>query len=208
MTTPVTRKRENTRARLFDAATQLFAEVGLEGASVEAICERAGFTRGAFYSNFETKDELFLQLCATVADSRLDAARAQVEQLVESGALAAATDIVPLVEQVMRSAEKDRLTVLLMSEIRLHALRNAEFAAAYRVQEEEIFASVEAMIAKIVASGEISLRVDAPVAARMLLTAWEGAMVRAALEGADDEQISHAASAALGTLVAVLIASA
>ena len=47
MTTPATRSRENTRARLLDAAAQVFAEVGLDGASVEAVCDRAGFTRGA-----------------------------------------------------------------------------------------------------------------------------------------------------------------
>ena len=58
MSTPATRSRENTRARLLEAAAQVFAEAGLDGASVEAVCERAGFTRGAFYSNFESKDEL------------------------------------------------------------------------------------------------------------------------------------------------------
>jgi len=52
MSTPATRSRENTRARLLEAAAQVFAEAGLDGASVEAVCERAGFTRGAFYSNF------------------------------------------------------------------------------------------------------------------------------------------------------------
>ncbi len=206
MTTPGTRRRENTRARLLDAAAQLFAEVGLEGASVEAICERAGFTRGAFYSNFETKDELFLDLVARIADSRLTSAHARVDELVASGALACGREIVPLVEQVMLGAEKDRLTVLLMSEIQLHALRDAAFAEAYVAQEREMLASVEAMIGGIVDSGALTLRVDVPTAARMLMTAWEGAMVRTAIEGGDDVQIGRAASAALGTLVELLIA--
>ncbi|QTV80101.1 TetR/AcrR family transcriptional regulator [Microbacterium sp. NIBRBAC000506063] len=208
MTTSVTRSRENTRARLRDAAAQLFAEVGIEGASVEAICERAGFTRGAFYSNFESKDELFLDLAATVAESRLASARARVDELVASGALACTHDIVPLVEQVMLSAEKDRFTVLLMSEIQLHALRDADFAEAYVAQEREMFASIEAMIGGIVDSGALALRVDVPTAAKMLMTAWEGAMVRTAMEGGDDDQIARAASAALGTLVELLIAPA
>lgn len=208
MTTPVTRKRENTRARLMEAATQLFAEVGLEGSSVEAICERAGFTRGAFYSNFETKDELFLQLAAVTAESRLDSARARVQELVDSGVLHSEADLIPVIEQVMRSAEKDRLTVLLMSEIRLHALRDADFAAAYLVQEQQMFASIEEIVRAIVSSGICTLRVSVPVAARMLMTVWEGAMVHAAMEGADDERIGAAASAALGSLVELLIAPA
>jgi AcrR family transcriptional regulator len=51
-----------TRAALLDAAGAVFVERGFQGASVEAIAERAGFTRGAFYSNFSSKDELFAEL--------------------------------------------------------------------------------------------------------------------------------------------------
>ena len=57
---PPSARRQETRARLLDAAAEVFVEEGLQGASVEAVCSRAGFTRGAFYSNFENKEELFL----------------------------------------------------------------------------------------------------------------------------------------------------
>lgn len=53
-------RRQETRDRLEDAALEIFAEVGLPGASVEMICARAGFTRGAFYSNFSSKEQLFI----------------------------------------------------------------------------------------------------------------------------------------------------
>ena len=66
------RRREQTRARLLDAAHEVFAEVGMDAASVEMICERAGFTRGAFYSNFESKNELFLALITQLAEEKLD----------------------------------------------------------------------------------------------------------------------------------------
>jgi AcrR family transcriptional regulator len=55
-------QQRRTRAALLDAAAELFVERGFLGASVEAIAERAGFTRGAFYSNFASKDELFAEL--------------------------------------------------------------------------------------------------------------------------------------------------
>ena len=55
-------QRQRTRAALLDAAERAFAELGFQGASVEAIAERAGFTRGAFYSNFASKEELFAEL--------------------------------------------------------------------------------------------------------------------------------------------------
>ena len=60
--TTVTRRREATRERLLTAAMEVFAEKGFHGASVEQICERAGFTRGAFYSNFAAVDDLVIEL--------------------------------------------------------------------------------------------------------------------------------------------------
>src|SRR6478609_1371282 len=82
-----TRSRERTRRKLLDAAAQVFAEVGLDAASVEAVCDRAGFTRGAFYSNFDSKDELFLELAGTVARERVQAVRDRVRELEHQGAL-------------------------------------------------------------------------------------------------------------------------
>jgi AcrR family transcriptional regulator len=53
-----------TRARLLDAAAQLIAERGYAGASVGDIAAAAGFTKGAFYAHFASKEELFAQLAA------------------------------------------------------------------------------------------------------------------------------------------------
>jgi AcrR family transcriptional regulator len=55
-------KQAETRSRLLDAAERVFLRRGLGGSSVEEISAEAGFTRGAFYSNFESKDELFVEL--------------------------------------------------------------------------------------------------------------------------------------------------
>ncbi len=59
MSRPRTRPtRDETRARIFEAAAGVFAEHGVAAATIEQIASAAGFTRGAFYSNFESKDEL------------------------------------------------------------------------------------------------------------------------------------------------------
>jgi AcrR family transcriptional regulator len=55
-------KQAETRTRLLDAAERVFLRSGLHGSSVEEITAEAGFTRGAFYSNFKSKDELFVEL--------------------------------------------------------------------------------------------------------------------------------------------------
>ena len=54
--------RAQTRADLLTAARELFARQGFEGASVDQITDAAGFTRGAFYSNFDTKESLMVAL--------------------------------------------------------------------------------------------------------------------------------------------------
>jgi AcrR family transcriptional regulator len=56
--------REETRRRLFEAAAAVFEDQGIGSASVEAITSAAGFTRGAFYSNFASKDELIAAMLA------------------------------------------------------------------------------------------------------------------------------------------------
>ncbi|MFD3589985.1 TetR/AcrR family transcriptional regulator [Streptomyces sp. NPDC058683] len=64
----VTRRRVQTRARLLDAAFTVFAAKGFGRVSIEEVCEAAGFSRGAFYSNFATLDELFFALYQDRAD--------------------------------------------------------------------------------------------------------------------------------------------
>src|ERR1700744_5591393 len=54
--------RDETRDKLFEAAARVFEEQGIGGASIEAIAAAAGFTRGAFYSNFKSKDELIIAM--------------------------------------------------------------------------------------------------------------------------------------------------
>src|SRR4051812_50196100 len=54
--------RDDTREKLFEAAARVFEEQGIGGASIEAVAAAAGFTRGAVYSNFKSKDELIIAL--------------------------------------------------------------------------------------------------------------------------------------------------
>jgi AcrR family transcriptional regulator len=90
-----------TRAALLDAAAEVFVERGFQGASVEAIAARAGFTRGAFYSNFASKDELFAELLqdrvyAAYRAMAASAAEADVQPTPrESGELLAAMQADP-----------------------------------------------------------------------------------------------------------------
>lgn len=55
-------RQAQTRRELLDAAARVFVKRGFTGSSVEEISAEAGYTRGAFYSNFRSKNELFVEL--------------------------------------------------------------------------------------------------------------------------------------------------
>jgi len=54
--------RDDTKEKLFEAAAEVFEQQGIGAASIEAIAAAAGMTRGAFYSNFESKDDLIIAM--------------------------------------------------------------------------------------------------------------------------------------------------
>jgi AcrR family transcriptional regulator len=64
---------ERTRRRLLDVAVQLFAEKGFSGTAVEEIAERAGYSKGAVYSNFVSKEDLALAVLDRRIDQQLEA---------------------------------------------------------------------------------------------------------------------------------------
>jgi AcrR family transcriptional regulator len=125
--TSLSPRRRATRARLLAAAEEVFAERGFHGASVEDLCDRARFTRGAFYSNFASKDELLLALYAQHA-----------ARLHERVAEVAATPGLSL-EQVLEGVfdvwtddpDARRRWHLLSSELALHALRDEQARKAW-----------------------------------------------------------------------------
>lgn len=70
-----------TRAALMAAAAAVFAERGLERASIDEIAERAGFTKGAFYANFASKEALFLAML----DERFAERIEEIDRVIASG---------------------------------------------------------------------------------------------------------------------------
>jgi len=55
-------KKAETRSRLLEAAAKVFARRGMQQGSIDEVAEHAGFTKGAFYANFKSKEELFLAM--------------------------------------------------------------------------------------------------------------------------------------------------
>jgi AcrR family transcriptional regulator len=111
-----------TRARLLDAAEEVFGENGFGQSSLEQIAERAGYTRGAVYANFAGKDELFL----AVLDRWLDTDIARGDRL--NAASPSVADALGRLRELDGNRFADRGRFLLLSEFRLYALRNPRVA--------------------------------------------------------------------------------
>ncbi len=72
-----------TRSELIRAGLELFAEQGLDGPSLDAICERAGYTRGAFYVHFRDREDFHVAVMREVGEPLLDALLAAADDLGE-----------------------------------------------------------------------------------------------------------------------------
>jgi AcrR family transcriptional regulator len=51
-----------TRSQLMEAASKVFSRKGMQSASIDEVAQEAGYTKGAFYANFRSKEDLFLAM--------------------------------------------------------------------------------------------------------------------------------------------------
>lgn len=126
-------RRAQTRERLFAAALEAFAERGVIGASVEQICDHAGFTRGAFYSNFADKDDLVLGILRHEAEQDYHVVEEVLTDLVADARLHGKrrSELVAAALPKIFAAT-NRGTVLAQEEMELYAARQPQLREAYR----------------------------------------------------------------------------
>lgn len=137
MTQPLSARRQHTRDRLVAAAIELFAEQSIESVSVEEICERAGFTRGAFYSNFETREDLCLEIVRQNGDQALAATHRAFELIPNELATESVDEVISQVVAALDlGMNQDDRWVLVRTELRHYAFRNPGFGPAFLAAEQ------------------------------------------------------------------------
>ncbi len=123
---------EVTRRKLLAAAKQVFAKNGFEAARLEDISSGAGYTRGAFYANFESKEDIFFALFEEWVRERIDSVTA---------ALSAHTDPLEKLAALRKhyaQLAQDRRLVLISLEFKLFALRHPEAHARLQSRHRRI----------------------------------------------------------------------
>lgn len=134
-------RKQRTRANLVATARSVFLERGLHGASLDEIAERAGYSKGAVYSNFAGKDELFLAVLDAQFEQR---ARVLADVVLDEERL---EDSYRAVARSMVAADEDepRWTPLLL-EFWAHASRRPALRAAVAERRERFFTIIAGLI--------------------------------------------------------------
>jgi len=120
---PVSRHQERTeitRARLIQSAEKVFARDGFEAAKLEEIATDAGYTRGAFYANFDSKEDLFFALLEREISMRITALEREMDKVREPEAKLKA------MRDFFLTKTLDRRWALLSLEFKLFAVRHPE----------------------------------------------------------------------------------
>jgi AcrR family transcriptional regulator len=133
-----------TRQRLLEAAEIVFARKGFTAASVEEIAETAGYSIGALYANFESKEQLFVELISTrrahrsavVVETFDDAVADNVDPLEALGRFCA------------ELADKNTESAALQTEFWLYAVRNPPVLEAFAAVVGEQIDQLEGLVAR------------------------------------------------------------
>ncbi|MGW5744494.1 TetR/AcrR family transcriptional regulator [Amycolatopsis sp. NPDC003861] len=182
----LTRRRAETRRRVIEAAYDVFTELGIRDAPVELICERAGFTRGAFYSNFASKEELFLAVYEVQMQERTERLHAAVAEAAAT-ADPAAPDVVTRVLQdasvlFMESLTADETWYLLNVEFRAQALRQAELRAPTAAAERRFHDALAEILLDLLGRLGLRLTVEPRNAVVTMVRLYETMLERAILD--------------------------
>lgn len=123
-----------TQRRLRSAAALTFAQRGICASSVDGIAQAAGFSRGAFYSNYATKEELLLELMEEEQTHELNVWAALIKNA------ASFETLLPKLERRFDTLHNRNGRELLMMELQLEAARNKSFGEAYEASSRKVLA--------------------------------------------------------------------
>lgn len=153
-------QQERTRSALLDAAIELFIEKGVEATSIEEVTAQAGYSRGAFYSNFESKDDLFLQACDRFLEN-IHAAALPAQGIPDG--VDAGTAYGDRLRR-LRGVVADRGSNFL-AEVALHAIRHPELRVAVGRQHQQQLEPAKTFVKAVLEGQGIS---DAPATLEQL----------------------------------------
>jgi AcrR family transcriptional regulator len=166
------RSREETRQRLLDAAIKVFALNGYERATVDEIVREAGFSKGAFYVHFESKEDLFWEML----QERIDAQQELFRQAMDENESVAENE--RRILEAMFTMSKGPIGPAILLEFTAHGMRNEKVRERLSAMYERWHAFAVETIEQGRASGKVRADVDPSLLASVLIAIFEGSMIQ------------------------------
>lgn len=148
-------KRERTYEELLLAAEKLFVERGFHATSVDEIAFEAGYTKGAVYSNFESKEDLFF----AVYERRADRGLAEVEQILRENGPAEGLEL--LASDAAQRRGRDDGWLAVYFEFWAHVVRRPELRQRFAKIHGRVAEPMTAAVERLAEERGIVMPVDA-----------------------------------------------
>jgi AcrR family transcriptional regulator len=136
-------RKQRTIASLLEAAINEIADNGIAGLSIDRLTDTAGYSRGAFYGNYRSKQDMLLEIMRTSAEQQLQGWQRFIDNFVDFEHFL--KDICAQFDAYVES----RNAGIFWIELSLHALRNEQFAQAYNHCTDTILKCLESLLVQI-----------------------------------------------------------
>jgi AcrR family transcriptional regulator len=160
----ISARRAETRERLIRAAVAVVAKHGFAGATVDQIADSAGMSIGALYSNFASKDDLFL----AVFDVHIDWFRDRMDEAKQ------AKDPAKAIADWFDALPSNRQQFMVFIEFWAHAVRNPKLRRQFATRMAQMREAVAETIESRAAAAGTALPLPPDQLAVMVLAAWRG----------------------------------
>jgi AcrR family transcriptional regulator len=160
-----------TRRKLLDAAKRIFAQDGFEAARLEDIAARAGYTRGAFYANFERKEDIFFALFEEWVCERIDTVT------IAMGKHSDPAEKLAALRTHYAELATDRSLVLISMEFKLFALRHPEAHARLRSKHRRVRAYFGKLFSELMRDLDKTIPIGYPAASACLGAVAQGLLL-------------------------------
>ena len=170
------RSRKQTRQLLLDAALQIFARNGFERATIDEIVREAGFSKGAFYVHFESKEDLFWEIFRQRIEARKETFRHALDP-----SIGVAENQRLLLEALFEAPDSEPLGPAVYYEFMAHGMRNE----MVRERLAEFYAGWHDFVVDALKLGRereiVRDDVDISLQASALMATYEGALIQSQL---------------------------
>jgi AcrR family transcriptional regulator len=170
-----------TRQRLIDAAEREIVRVGISDASIRQICDAAGYTLGAFYSNFKSKDELLLEVLTRQTQQAFGVLR----EVVATTASGAEAEVLRKTAAWLRQLQKNKILSSLSLEFDVYASHNPAFKKEYDRNRKQWHAELAQALDALFTGQGLVPKVPLRAMAIGLSALWNGFAIERSVAGGE-----------------------